>query len=154
MAYAEGTTVSVETSRAEIEKTLRKYGAESFVSGYDTGSAFVLFRADSRMVRFVIPAVDAASFSRTGTGRTRDVDATAKAVEAEERRRWRALLLAIKAKLEVVETGISTFEEEFLAHVVLPDGQTVADWMEPQIAHAYETAEMPTSLLALGRGGR
>ena len=40
------------------------------------------------------------------------------------RQRWRALALCIKAKLEAVECGITSFEEEFLAHVVMPNGQT------------------------------
>jgi hypothetical protein len=34
-------------------------------------------------------------------------------MEAETRRRWRALALAIEAKLEVVDTGIASFEHEF-----------------------------------------
>jgi hypothetical protein len=45
----------------------------------------------------------------------------------EMRRRWRSLALAIKAKLEVVASGIATFDEEFMAHLVLPDGTTVGD---------------------------
>jgi hypothetical protein len=53
--YAEGTTVTVERSKAEIEGTVRRYGATSFVSGYDEHSAFVLFRANERMVRFHVP---------------------------------------------------------------------------------------------------
>ena len=47
-------------------------------------------------------------------------------VTAEEvRRRWRALLLVIKAKLESVESGIETFEEAFASQIVLANGQTV-----------------------------
>jgi response regulator RpfG family c-di-GMP phosphodiesterase len=45
--------------------------------------------------------------------------------DAETRRRWRCLAMVIKAKLEVVASGISSFEEEFLAHVMLYDGRTV-----------------------------
>lgn len=44
----------------------------------------------------------------------------------EHRRRWRALLLGIKAKLEYVQSGIATFDEEFLAHIVIDD-RTVFD---------------------------
>ena len=35
------------------------------------------------------------------------------------------MVLAIKAKLEVVESGIASFEEEFLAHIVNAAGVTV-----------------------------
>ena len=58
------------------------------------------------------------------------------------RQRWRALALVIKAKLEAVESGITTFEDEFLAHIVMPDGQTVATHIKPRIAEAYEGGRM------------
>ena len=56
----------------------------------------------------------------------------------------------IKAKLEAVETGITEFEDEFLAHIVLPNGQTAGHWMRPQIAKAYESGSMPPLLPAPG----
>ena len=67
----------------------------------------------------------------------------AKIVEQEERTRWRALLLVIKAKLEAVESHIATFEDEFLAHTLLPNQQTVAQYIGPQVAQMYETGRMP-----------
>lgn len=47
----------------------------------------------------------------------------------EVRQRWRALLLTVKAKLEAVECGISTLEQEFLAFIVLPNSMTLGDWI-------------------------
>lgn len=52
----------------------------------------------------------------------------------------------IKAKLEAVESGISTFDTEFLGHLVLPNGQTVADAVVPRVVEAYETGAMPALL--------
>ena len=43
-------------------------------------------------------------------------------------------------------SGITTLEEEFLAHMVLPDGQTVGQWLLPQVADAYDTHQMPPML--------
>jgi hypothetical protein len=43
----------------------------------------------------------------------------------------------IKAKLEAVAAGITIFEDEFLAHIVLPGGQTVAETIRENIAIAY-----------------
>jgi hypothetical protein len=61
--------------------------------------------------------------------------------------RWRALALVIKAKLEAVAAGITTVEQEFLAHIVLPDGHTtVGTWMAPQLAAAYDAGTMPALL--------
>lgn len=48
----------------------------------------------------------------------------------------------IKAKLEAVASSITTFEDEFLSHIVLPDGQTVGRHVKPRIAAAYESGQM------------
>ena len=62
------------------------------------------------------------------------------------RARWRALYLIIKAKLEAIESGISTVEHEFLSDVVVPNGQTVGAFMAPQLEAAYTTGRMPALL--------
>jgi hypothetical protein len=47
----------------------------------------------------------------------------------------RALLVAVvKAKLVAVEDNISTLEREFVADLVLPNGQTMHEWARPQLA--------------------
>jgi hypothetical protein len=46
-----------------------------------------------------------------------------------------------------IECGITTSEEEFLVHIVLPNGKgTVGDWLMPQIDKAYESGRMPPLL--------
>lgn len=152
--YAEGTTVTVEKSKAEIEGTVRRYGATSFVSGYDEHVAFVMFKASDRMVRFHVrvPAPADDQFRYDGRKNVRAPEARIKAAQAEEMRLWRCLLIAIKSKLEVVDSGIASFEQEFLAHIVLPDSTTVGDWIAPQLAQAYDGGGMPTMLPALGSG--
>lgn len=150
-AYAEGTTVTPEKSQAEIVGTLRRYGAAGFMYGEQEGRGMVAFVAHGRQVRFVVPLdIDRQQFRLTPSGRLRDDSSIDKAVEGEHRRRWRALALAIKAKLEVVETGIASFEDEFMANLVLPDGSTVGEWMAPQIDAAYSSGQMP-ELLPAGR---
>lgn len=42
----------------------------------------------------------------------------------------------------------ATFEQEFLAHIVRPNNQTVSDWIEPQIQAAYVGGTMPKLLPA------
>jgi hypothetical protein len=148
--YAERTQVNAEKSQQEIVGILRRYGADGFVFGEDNGRAVVGFRAHGRMVRFVLSLdVDRAEFARTPTGLRRSQDSINRIVEGEHRRRWRALVLVIKAKLEVVETGITSFEREFLANIVLPNGSTVGEWVEPQIELAYESNTMPALLPGL-----
>ncbi|KAB2347322.1 hypothetical protein [Actinomadura rudentiformis] len=146
--YAERTEVSSEKSRSEIEKTLRRYGATAFAYGWQGLEATVMFELADRRIRFAIPMPDPADgqFVLTPTGRERSQAAAEKEYEQAVRQSWRALALVIKAKLEAVDAKISTVEDEFLAHVVLPDGSTVGDWVAPQLQVAYSQGQMPALL--------
>jgi hypothetical protein len=148
MAYAESTSVPADRSRAEIERILARYGATGFMYGTMAGRAIIIFEANDRRVKFVLPLPDpdAPEFRTTPTGRRRQGNAVNEAFEQEVRRRWRALALAIKAKLEAVETQITEFEDEFMAHIVMPDGKTVSEHTRPAIALAYQTGRMPALL--------
>lgn len=149
MTYARDTDVSVEKSRAEIERLLIRYGADQFMSGWRDTAAMVAFRAQGRHLRFLLPlpSKDAKEFATYGRHNSYATpEQRMKKWEQACRERWRALALCIKAKLEAVETGISTFESEFLANIVLPNGQTMAEHATPLIAKAYETGEMPPLL--------
>ncbi len=150
-AYAANTSVSAARSRCAIEELLRKHGATDFGSGWVQGMtlhAFVMFDLHSRRVKFLLPMPDPKDFAVTGVKRKRHLAPKQReaACEKEERRRWRALCLVIKAKLEAVASGITHFEEEFLAHIVLPDGRTAGQFMLPQIAEAYTSRRMPPML--------
>lgn len=147
MTYAENTSVAAERSRGEIERTLQRYGADAFSYGWEGERAIIAFRASERMVKFVVQMPDYGEFARTPSGRrTRSAGQQQSAWEQATRQRWRALLLVIKAKLEAVEAGITTFEEEFLAHIMLPNGTTVGQATIPDIALAYESGKMPKLL--------
>ncbi|MCK5606401.1 hypothetical protein KAR91_31155 [Candidatus Pacearchaeota archaeon] len=151
--YAEKTTVSSDKSRAEIEKTLSRYGASSFLYGWNDGSAMIMFEMNDRRIKFVLPIPDKGNkeFISTPSGRKRrSPEQVEQAYEQAVRQKWRALNLVIKAKLEAVEAGITIFEKEFLAHVVLPDGSTVSDFMIPQIELAYQKGSMP-KMLSVGK---
>jgi len=130
--YAAHTKVPVDRSEAEIERTLRRYGADRFGYYSQAGKAVIVFEARDRRLRFDLPLPAGES----------EKDAQV------QRQRWRALLLCIKAKLESVESKIETFEEAFLAHVVLPDGKTVAEHAIPAIANAYQGGPMQPLLPA------
>lgn len=148
MGFADSTTVPAERTRAEIESVLKKYGAGSFASGWNDSEAFVAFVSHERMVRFKIklPARTEKRFTHNGNGRVTESYGD-KLYEQAVRTLWRRLLLCIKAKLESVESSIESFESAFQAHIVLPSGQTVGEWMGPQIAQAYETKAMPLMLM-------
>jgi hypothetical protein len=149
--FAAETTVSPERSRAEIEEVLRRYGADQFMSGWSDNRATIAFRAQGRFVRFLLtlPLRTEKRFHEAERrGRTVKVtpDQATRAWEQEIRQRWRALCLVIKAKLEAVESGIEVFDEAFMAQIILPGGQTMAEAMLGQIAEAYKTGEPPKLL--------
>lgn len=156
--YAADTSVSSESSRGEIERTLSRYGANQFMYGWGEHEgqevAIVGFRAHERQIRFhlVLPDRNSREFTHTPARGNRRSDAESiKAYEQAVRQRWRALALTIKALLEAIEVGILTFEEAFLAHIMLPDGSSVGQTVLPKVAEAYDTGSMPSLLPAYQR---
>ena len=146
--YAANTKVTSEKSKAEIERTLTRYGADQFIYGWDGNSAIVGFRMEQRQVKFILPlpSRNGGEFTKTPTGKARSKQSADAAYEQAVRQKWRAMALVVKAKLEAVESGITTFDDEFMAHIVLPDGSTVGHFMRPQIETAYERGNMPLML--------
>lgn len=158
--FAAETTVPVEKSRAEIESILSRYGASRFGYMIDTTGAAIAFEARGRRVRFELP-LPAKEAYRMAPRRARDVvprrrsdEDTHRHWEQACRQRWRALALVIKAKLEAVECGITTFEDEFLAHIVLPSGETIGQWAVPQLESVYSQGRMPPLLPASSEAQR
>ena len=151
--YASQTTVAADKSRSEIERTLTRYGASSFAYGWQDQQAMIGFVMKGRQIRFLLPLPDATdrTFTRTPTGRSRSASEATKAHEQAVRQRWRALALIVKAKLEAVESGIVTFEDEFAMHMILPDGRRVSEHVLPAIAESYETGRVAPLLAIAGR---
>jgi hypothetical protein len=148
MKYASETSVSVEKSKAEIERLLQRYGAKEFAHGWKAGRAVIQFGMMDRCVRFILPLPDKIEFAKTPSGRRTRSDAdTLKAWEQGCRQRWRALTLTIKAKLESVESGIEEFDTAFMGQVVMPNGKTISEEITPMIEQAYKTGKMPSLML-------
>lgn len=145
MSFAEKTTVSIERSQGEIRKILGKFNATGFAYGEKPEMAMVQFEMASKRMKFMLP------MAVCGVAKnTRGWIMAEKQVDQENRRRWRCLTLAIKAKLECVESGITTLEQEFMAHIMLPNGMTVGEAVLPQINQSYKDGKMPP---LLGYGG-
>lgn len=119
-------------TRQEIERELMRFGATSFAYANHPGRASILFEFKSRRVRFDLKLGNEDTQAKT---------------EKLHRALWRSLLLSIKAKLVSVACEIETFEEAFLAHVVLADGSRVADVVAPQIESQYKTGRVGPLLL-------
>lgn len=138
MSYAEKTSVSINQSQAEIKKILTKYKADGFAYGENLGVSIVMFEMAGRRIKFLLPMPPRPKEFAT--------QASIKTYDQICRTRWRCLVLAIKAKLECVESGITTLEQEFMAHIMLPNGATVGQVMVGQIESAYKSNKMPPLL--------
>ena len=150
--YAVDTAVSVARSKAEIEEVIERYGGSSFAFATDQSSqsAMVGFRMHARSVRFVLPLPrrDSEEFTLTPSRKwQRDEKEAYTSWERACRQRWRALYLAIKAKLEAVEVGISVFDDEFLANIVLANDFTIGDQLRDHIDAAIDGTG-PLALMA------
>lgn len=141
--FAADTKVSTENSRAEIERTLRRYGCSHFGYSMAPDGAQIGFRMKELSILFRLPLPDMKDFARDGRKHQRSPEKQMAAWEQACRQRWRALALAIKAKLESVETGITTFEQEFLAHVVTGSGRTIGELMVPELVRISQGASIP-----------
>ena len=151
MTFADNTTVPVERSRAEIERTLTRYGADAFGYAIRGDKAMVEFTIAARHVRFVLDLPDRTSTRFTHHSRGRRTESAAlEAWEQACRQKWRALALVVKAKLEATEAGISTVEQEFLAHVVLPNGSTVWEATAAAIERSYQLGTVQPMLALPG----
>ena len=137
--YAAKTTVSIEKTRMEIERMLTRFGAVKMATLVEMNMAVIIFEAKERRLKFSLPLPTKYP--------------SAAKLEQQRRSRWRGLFLCIKAKLESVESGIESFEEAFLSHVVTADGQTVYDHVKAPIASSYKTGNMVPLLPGPHRGG-
>lgn len=120
MPYAERTKVPEAQTRNEIERLVLKHAGDNFVVMNGRERAMVGFEMNGRRILFRLPLDPNAG-------------------DQVRRSRWRALMLTIKAKLESIEAGIETFEDAFLAHIMMPGGQTVGEQVRPGIERAYRS---------------
>lgn len=138
MSYAKDTRVPIDRSQGEIRRILGKHSATGFAYGEQGNSAVVMFEMHARRIKFVLPLPNKPSQNAN--------QASIKTYDQLCRSKWRCLVLAIKAKLECVESGITTLEQEFMAHIVLPNGTTVGQMILPQIEQSYRDGKMPPLL--------
>lgn len=121
--YAEGTTVPVTKSQAEMAGILAAHGVtrQGWMTGPDGDE--LMFELGGHRFRFAIPKPTLAEIRRDYPNA---YDQQAK-LDGEWRRRWRANVLLLKAKLEFIDSGDTTLERELLPYMLTEGGQTVAD---------------------------
>jgi hypothetical protein len=131
MAFAEHTKVPFSKTVQDILALLRKAGASQVGQYEEDKRLTIMFGMADRYVRFRVGWEDS---------------------ERSQRQRGRALLLVIKAKLESVESGVETFEQAFLANVVMSDGQTVYERVSSDMQLEYDSGKPAMYLITRPRG--
>lgn len=133
--YAAETEVPVPRSKAAIEALLIQHGATEYGTGWNETHDTIQFRLFNEHIRFLLPRPDRKDerFTHDRRGFLRSQASCQRVIDQADRQRWRALYLVIRAKIEAVEAGIAVFEQEFLAFIVLPNGQTIGDILVPRL---------------------
>lgn len=124
--YAEGTSVTVESSRGEIMGILGKHGVIAQMIGTKPEADFVQFELKGKVFRLEVVRPTQADIFRLWPNH-RDTESK---MAQEWRRRWRAIVLLLKAKLEFADSGDSTVERELMPYMLLKDGTTLGSAIE------------------------
>lgn len=163
--YAEGTTVAVAVSQAEIRTLLARHGCQHFATAEEPERAAIQFILGGLPYRFTVERADpdvlrqayideqvakGRQHKYTIESRASYMDWPAKA-EAEWKRRWRARLLWLKATLEFATgEGADEVAAALMAHLVLPNGSTMQTWAAKQLPAAFRDGVMPPLMLTGG----
>ena len=129
------TTVSIEKSKEDINKLLRKFGCKGIQWTWIDNNEILRF-----IHEFEFKGVDKGitfEINIPEMGRRRGLGYERKLVR-NDCQAYRIVLHIIKAKLTAVETGVETFVNEFLSNILykLPDGRAakVGDIILNQVA--------------------
>ncbi|MEG3167524.1 hypothetical protein U1737_04870 [Sphingomonas sp. LB3N6] len=126
MAYAERTTVPYDKTIRDIIALVKKAGAVQVGQMEEGERLTIVFGLDDRQIRFCV------AWENTPSA---------------QRQRARALLLVVKAKLESVASGVETFEQAFLANIVLSDGKTVHERVSDDLRLEYRQGQPAVYLI-------
>jgi hypothetical protein len=122
--YAENTKVSVESSKGDIMALLRKHGVKQQAWAMNDDEEDILqFWLDGKAYRLNVKAPTTDEIFKLYPNH---YDTNAK-IDGELRRRWRATLLMLKAKLEFADGVLSDHATELMPYLVLDSGQTVRE---------------------------
>jgi len=151
--YAAKTDVPVSRSRDEVQRTLARFGATAF--GYmenQQGQVAISFEVKGFRVLMRMQLPDRASFKFDSRLKIRSESAIERDFEQACRQRWRSLANGVKAKLALIDDGISSVEREFLADIVVPStGQTYGDMAIPGIVEVYANHALPPLVPGSGK---
>jgi hypothetical protein len=123
--YAEGTKVTVDSSRGDITGILAKHGVVKMGWSSDPEKDQLVFEMEGGTYRLTMLKPTLAEIRRAYPNA---YDEQAK-IDGEWRRRWRANVLLLKAKLEFADGETTSITRELLPFRVLKGGKTVEEML-------------------------
>lgn len=133
--YAKNTTVPVARSKTQVQELLVNYGIDEFFFGTGPRGEGVGFKYEGRVYKHNVPMPNKDDYNYETQ------------YKQAIRQRWRIFYMSLKMKLEEIQDGGISFEDQFLAMMTLPDGSTVSDFMKlPENIAKLNKAEMPKLL--------
>jgi hypothetical protein len=134
MALPYESSTSGASAIADIQKMLRTFGCAKFGTGedYDTGELFIQFEHRGRMVQLKASARGYAAAwlkQHPYSSRTRSslAEHQAKALKIGSVAVYSVLRDWVKGQVTAIEIGAMTFDAAFLAHLMLPSGESVIE---------------------------
>lgn len=133
--YAKNTTVPITRTKIQIQDLLISWGIEEFFFGTSPRGDGIGFKFEGRVYKHNVPMPPDKNILSD------------RQYEQKVRQRWRILYMSLKMKLEEIDSGGMSFEDQFLAMMCLPDGSTVGDFMKlPENLERLEKTQMPKLL--------
>lgn len=124
MTYAARTEVTVAKSQGELRALLSKHGITHFGIVEQPSMVAIAFQHGGHNHRIGLPLRGASDRAFTQYRNAKDREAAA---AQEQKARWRALVLVVKAKLEYAAILGQAADTAFTEYRVLTDGRTVQE---------------------------
>lgn len=159
--YALHSTVPADKTRIEIMAIIRSFGGAMQTVGWmDEQTEAVGFKLNGVPIllkvhhppatRMTLDTVLTALRERNVGGAVKRPKTIDEAVTFEVNRRWRCLLIQVKAVATMIlDAGVDPVNA-FIGQVALPGNVTVAERIAPELGEMLESGRMPT--LAIGAG--
>lgn len=131
--YAKGTSVPVDTRRKNVRRVLERFGTKEMLFYDNPRMVGIGFTLGKRQYRMPFPLPDPRDY-------------TVRAYPQALREQWAGIELYLKSMLAAIELGFFPVEEVLMPFQLLPDGQTVSEWMEDQLLALDGSGAMPPLL--------
>lgn len=131
--FGKFTTIPVAKSMEDLRGSLINFGARNFSPGNVEDKSFIAFDYDGYKVKIV--------FHIEKYPGTKPTQVELRKYEQKRKCKWRELGLFVKVKIHSVVSGLETFPQAFMPHVVLTDGQLLGEKVLKEVRNLKHKSE-------------